>query len=60
MAKIRKTITSNKLYDMERINHSKMPQVIELEGRRMQWVGIGWVDEGEPTGDETLVIEDDE
>lgn len=26
-----------------------------MKPRRMEWVGIGWIDCGEPQGDETIV-----
>ena len=38
----------------------KLPAPISLRGRRMRWVGIGWVDEGEADGTEPLFVEDDE
>jgi len=54
--KKRKTIRFADLKRLSFINSSKIP-VVELHGKRMKWVGIGWVDEGEPTGKETLVID---
>ena len=35
-----------------------LPQVIEIDGTRYRWVGIGWVPEGPATGDEVLVMDD--
>ena len=56
----RRTITRSQLQKQATINSSKMPQVVEDDGCRYRWVGIGWVNEGEPTGRETLVVEDEE
>lgn len=32
----------------------------EIDGRKMRWVGFGWVDEGEADGTEPLLITLDE
>jgi len=54
-----KTITSEALARLAFCNSPKLPHVIVvLKPRRMQWVGIGWIDCGEPKGDEVVVIED--
>ncbi len=49
-------ITVERLADMAVINSKQMPTVINDGGHRKRWVGIGWVDEGELLGDETLVF----
>jgi len=56
----RKTVNRSDLSKMSFVNSDKMPQVIEDNGCRYQWVGIGWVNEGDPTGRETLVVEDED
>jgi hypothetical protein len=40
----------------------ELPGPVEIDGRRKQWVGIGWIDEGPAQGDEPLVVlvEDEE
>jgi hypothetical protein len=37
----------------------RLPSPAEYNGRRMRWVGIGWVDEGPADGTEPLLITDD-
>ena len=51
----RETITIEKLSRLAFCNSRKLTQAVEINGQRMQWVGIGWVNEGEPKGDEILV-----
>lgn len=53
----RRTIQADELRRLAFCNSKKLPQVVEWEGRRRQWVGIGWVDEGKPTGREVLVVD---
>jgi hypothetical protein len=55
----RETIGIDELRRLTFCNSDRLPSVIELDGKRLQWVGIGWVNEGEPNGDETLVIKKD-
>ena len=38
-------------------NSDKMPSYLEIEGRRKEWVGIGFVDLGEADGTEVLVVD---
>lgn len=52
-----KTITRSELARLSFCNSKKLPQVVNLDGKRMRWVGIGWVDEGKPTGREVKVVE---
>lgn len=54
----RKTITFRELKRLSFCNSERLPRVVEANGRRLRWVGIGWVDEGEPTGRETLVVDE--
>lgn len=53
----RKTIKFDELERLSFVNSSKLPSLIEIHDKRMRWVGIGWVDEGEPQGNEVLVID---
>lgn len=38
-------------------NSKRLPQYVEINGRRREWVGFGFVDVGAPTGKEPLVVE---
>lgn len=58
--KSRKTISREKLSRLAFCNSKDLPGFIELDGERLAWVGIGWVNEGKPKGDEVLVVEDTE
>ena len=51
-----------KLSKMPKFNEgiSKLPMPVEIDGRRKQWVGIGWVDEGPADGTEPTLIEVDD
>ena len=53
---MKKTIYIETLQRLAFCNSDKLPQVINDEGRRKRWVGIGWVDDGPATGSETEVI----
>lgn len=53
----RKTISRSELHRLAFCNSKRLPHLVEMEGCRFQWVGIGWVNEGKPKGDETLVTE---
>jgi hypothetical protein len=53
----RPTIAFETLKRLSFCNSMKLPSPVEINGRRMQWVGIGWVDEGEADGTETLVVD---
>ena len=52
-----KTIKRAELCRLAFCNSDKLPTIIEIDGRRKWWVGIGWVDEGAPRGDEVKVID---
>ena len=54
----RKTIKRSELERLAFANSDKLCKPIEIDGVRYQWVGIGFVNEGEPTGRETLVVDD--
>lgn len=49
-------ISADKLSRLSFLNSKDLPSaVVVLRQRRMEWVGIGWVDCGDPRGDEVLV-----
>lgn len=52
------TIKFSELKRLQFCNSDKLPQLISRGGRRLQWVGIGWIDEGPSGNVETIVIED--
>jgi hypothetical protein len=52
----RKTIKRNELCRLAFCNSKNLPNIVEVDGKRKQWVGIGWVDCGEPRGTEILVV----
>ena len=52
----RKTIERGELARLAFCNSKKLPNIVEVDGKRKQWVGIGWVDCGEPHGTEILVV----
>lgn len=54
----RKTMQIDELHRLAFLN--KPPAAIAvLVERRMRWVGVGWIDEGEPKGDEPLIMDGD-
>jgi hypothetical protein len=53
----RETITRAELSRLAFCNSDRLPQVVEMDNQRFQWVGIGWVNEGSPRGDEVLVVD---
>ena len=57
MIKKRKTIKRSKLVRLAFCNSKDLPSPVEIDGILKQWVGIGWVDIGKPTGTEVLVID---
>ncbi len=54
---LQKTITFDELDRLRVINDPDIP-VINDDGMRKRWVGIGWVDERECDGTETVLIRD--
>lgn len=57
---MRKTIDVETLQRLAFCNSKNLPQIINDEGRRKLWVGVGWVDDGPATGNETEVIRSSE
>lgn len=56
----RKTIQISEL-KRKSFSHAKdLPGAVEIDGERMEWVGIGWIPAGEPTGKEVLVVDDED
>lgn len=45
---------------LEFCNSRRIPDAVEVGGRRMNWVGIGGVDEGPASGNEVRVVDDEE
>ena len=58
--KRQKTIARATLSRLAFCNSSKLPQYIELDGKRLWWTGIGWVPDGPLQGDEVRVIDGDQ
>jgi hypothetical protein len=56
-AKKRKTIKFSKLKRLCFCNSKKIPDFIEIGGRRKEWCGFGWIDLQNATGTETLVVD---
>lgn len=53
---IPKTIERKKLARLALCDSPDLPPVVNDDGRRRRWVGIGWVDEGPADGTETQVV----
>lgn len=52
-----KKISTLELAKLTFLDSDDIPKaVVVMKPRRMEWVGIGWIDCGEPRGDETVVI----
>jgi hypothetical protein len=50
-------MTRRELGTLSSHNDEGIPKaVLMMRPRRMEWVGIGWIDSGEPRGDETVII----
>ena len=56
--KASKIITRSELARLTFCNSKKLPVAVNDGGVRKEWVGIGWVEDGKPHGDEVIVIED--
>ncbi len=55
----RKTMNLSELTRLCVVNSDKIPKRVEINGRRMHWVGIGMVDEGPAEGNEVVIIDDE-
>lgn len=44
------------LEELAVLSSNRLPRLVNDSGRRMRWVGIGWVDEGLALGDEECVV----
>jgi len=53
-----KTISRSELERLTFCNSKKLPLAVIDGGVRKEWVGIGWIDDGKPHGDEVLIIDD--
>jgi len=53
-----KTITRSELVRLTFCNSKKLPLAVNDDGVRKEWVGIGWIKDGKPRGDEVLVIDE--
>lgn len=52
-----KRITTLELAKLTYLESDDIPKaVVVLKPRRMEWVGIGWIDCGPPRGDEVVVL----
>jgi hypothetical protein len=54
----RDTITFADLKKLSFIDSPILERAVEINGKRHQWVGTGFVNEDELEGDEILVVED--
>jgi hypothetical protein len=53
-----KTISHSELSRLTLCNSKKIPLAVNHGGVRKVWVGIGWIANGKPKGDEVLVIDE--
>lgn len=53
-----KAITRSELARLAFCNSNKLPLAVNDGGVRKEWVGIGWIEDGKPRGDEVLVIDE--
>lgn len=56
--KPKRRITRDELCRLSQINASRMPKVVNDNGERKRWVGIGWVTEGPADGTEQALVTD--
>lgn len=52
-----RTISRDELARLAFCNAKRMPQVVNDNGVRKRWMGIGWVNVGVPTGREIKVVD---
>jgi len=53
----RRTITRDELQRLSICNSRKLPRIVNDEGTRYEWVGIGWINKGKATGREIKVVD---
>lgn len=53
-----KTITRDEIARLAFCNSKRLPKLVNDNGVRKRWVGIGWVAEGTPTGREVRIEEE--
>ena len=53
-----KIITRSELARLIVSNSKKVPLAVNDSGVRKEWVGIGWIEDGKPHGDEVVLIDD--
>lgn len=51
----RPTIGLAELSRLSFCNSEQLPKAVEMDGKRLEWVGIGWVVVGSALGDEVLI-----
>lgn len=54
----RDTLEFSDLQRLSFCNSEILARAVEIRGERHQWVGIGFVNEGELQGDEILIVEE--
>ena len=53
-----KTMTFSDFQRLSFANSPKLPEYVNIKGKRKHWVGIGWVDCVEPpTSDDTVIVD---
>lgn len=56
----RKTISRAELERLSVCNSSKIPPVVEKDGKQYMWMGVYWIENGRATGKEVLVVDYDQ
>jgi len=51
------TIGREELNLLSILGSKKVPRVVNMDGRRKRWIGVGWADDGDPCGNETIVVD---
>ena len=51
-----KEITRAELARLSFCNSDRLQGLVNIKGRAMEWVGIGWIDTGPATGREKLTV----
>ena len=55
--KPRPTLLLSEMIRLTTCNSQALPSTVEVDGRRLRWVGIGWIDECAADGSETLITD---